>query len=89
MNRYLISGADKTSGQDKRIELMAATEADAREAAVGEGILITECKMLQEQALPRTVADAHLHEIVLWLRFMGTVTALAVFAYILKIIMSH
>jgi hypothetical protein len=89
MNRYLISGAEKTSGQDKRIELLALTEADAREAAIKEGILITECKLIEEKSAPATRSEAYLREIVLWLRFFGIITALAIFAVILRIVMKY
>jgi hypothetical protein len=89
MNRYLISGAEKTSGQDKRIELLALTEADAREAAIKEGILITECKLIADKSAPATRSEAYLREIVLWLRFFGIITALAIFAVILRIVMKY
>ena len=87
MNRYVISGADKKSGSDVRIELEAATEAEARSAAVKEGVLITECKLLNEQAPVADPTRAQLREILLWVRFIGIVTAIAVFAGILKMIM--
>jgi hypothetical protein len=86
MNRYAISGADKKTGTDVHIEIEAATEADARAAAIKEGVLITECKLLGK---PTPVADpspGQLREILYWVRFIGTITAIGVLAGILKMI---
>ena len=88
MNTYVISGAEKTTGVDMRIELEAANEADARQAALKEGILITECKQLNDSAPAVKSGDAYLREIALWLRFFGITAALALFAVIVKVIMS-
>jgi hypothetical protein len=88
MNRYAISGADKKTGADVHIEIEAASEADARTAALHKGVLITECKLLTEKKA--TVTDPtqpQLREILFWVRFIGFVTAVAVLAGILKLIM--
>ncbi len=89
MNTYVISGAEKTTGVDMRIELEAASEDEARQAALKEGILITECKQLKADAPPVKAGDAYLREIAMWVRFFGITTALALFAVAVKVIMSH
>ena len=89
MNRYLISGAQRTTGDDTRIELNALSEADARAAATHKGILITECESLDEKKPAVNRNDAYLRESVMWLRFLGISTALGVFAVIVKMIMAH
>jgi hypothetical protein len=89
MNTYVISGAEKTTGADVRIELQAQSEAEARQAAVKEGILITECRELTVDApVPRS-SDAYLREIALWLRFFGVSTAIVLFAVVLKLVMAR
>ena len=89
MNTYVISGAEKTTGVDMRIELDAASETEARQAALKEGILITECKLLNADAPPVKTGDAYLREIAMWLRFFGITTALVLFAAVVKVVMSH
>ena len=80
----------KTTGKDMRIELLAANESDARTAAANEGMLITECKVLdQKKPVPLNRNEAYLRESVMWLRFLGISTALGAFALVLKMIMTH
>jgi hypothetical protein len=88
MNSYLISGAEKKTGADIRLELEAANETDARAAAVKEGILITECKQLNTAPTSAKSGDVYLREIALWLRFFGITTAVIVFAVVCKLIMT-
>jgi hypothetical protein len=89
MNSYLISGAEKKTGADIRLELEAASEADARAAAVKEGILITECKQLNTTPAGARTGDAYLREIALWLRFFGITTAVVLFTVVCKLIMTR
>ncbi len=86
MNRYVISGAHKTAGTDVRVEIEALTEADARAAAIKEGVLITECKMIGAQTPSYDPAQAQMREILLWVRFIGITIAILIFAMILKVI---
>jgi hypothetical protein len=88
MNSYIISGADKTTGVDVRMELEAASEAEARSAAIKQGVLITECKIVGDELPPGNRTESYLREIALWLRFFGIATALGIFAVVLKLVMS-
>jgi hypothetical protein len=88
MNTYIISGADKSTGADVRIELEAITEAEARQAAIKEGVLITECKIVGDDLPVGNRSENYLREIALWLRFFGIATALGIFAVVLKLVMS-
>jgi hypothetical protein len=86
MNSYVITGAKRTGG-DVQMDLEAATEADARAAAIQDGVMITECKMISEENPVGKITEVYLREIVTWLRFFGVATAIVLFAVILKIVM--
>jgi hypothetical protein len=89
MNTYVICGAQKTTGADVRVELQASTENEARQAAIKEGILITECTQLTNETHTSRSGDVYLREITLWLRFFGISTAIALFAVVVKLVMTH